>query len=210
MATRAGKGQLVTAGDLDFAWWQAAQEHDFDARSVEALRARGPAVEVDERDLEQRILARLTEFDATFAPREARAVALEAGAGGDPARALAALERLRERREILELADGRQTTRAHRGTERAAVAAAEQLADGEAVAISEQLVDGEVAELGAELSAQGAELADEQEQAVRMACSDRRLVVIVGQAGTGKSTALTGVARAHQAAGQNGFSISVQ
>jgi len=37
MATRAGKRQLVTAGDLDYAWWQAAQEHDFDARSVQAL-----------------------------------------------------------------------------------------------------------------------------------------------------------------------------
>ncbi len=35
-----------------------------------------------------------------------------------------------------------------------------------------------------------------------MACSDRRLVVIVGQAGTGKSTALTAVARAHQVVGR--------
>jgi len=202
MATRAGKGQLLTAGDLDRAWWQAAQEHDFDARSVEALRERGPAVELGEGDLERGILARLTEFDATFAPREARAVALEVGAGGDPARALAALDRLHERREILELADGRQTTRLHRGVERVAVAAAEQLADGQAVAIPAPLLDAEVAALRTELDAQGAELADEQQRAVRVACSERRLVVVVGQAGTGKSTALTGVARAHQAAGQ--------
>jgi len=201
MATRAGKGQLLTAGDLDQAWWQAAQAHDFDARSVQALRAHGPTVELGERELERRILSRLTEFDATFAPREARAVALEAGAGGDPARPLAALEALREGGEILELADGRQTTRIHRGTERVAVTAAEQLADGEALAIPEPLVDAELAALQAELGAQGAELADEQQRAVRVACSDRRLVVIVGQAGTGKSTALTGVARAHQAAG---------
>jgi len=206
MSTRAGKGQLATAGDLDFAWWQAASEHGFDARSVEQLRERerGPGGGLGERDLEQRILQRLTEFDATFAPREARAVALEAGVfSGDPTRALEALDRLRfQRGEILELADGRQTTRAHRGTERAAVAAAEQLAGAEAVAIGEQLVDGEVAALQAELGAQGARLADEQQQAVRAACSERRLVVIVGQAGTGKSTALTGVARAHQAAGR--------
>jgi len=209
MATRAGKGQLLTAGDLDQAWWQAAQAHDFDARSVQALllRERGPIAEPGaglEHELERRILQRLTEFDATFAPREARAVALEASAGGFlPARALAALDRLRDRREILELADGRQTTRAHRGTERAAVAAAEQLADGQADAIDPKLVDGEVAALQAELAASGgAQLADEQRQAVRAACSDRRLVVIVGQAGTGKSTALTGVARAHQAAGR--------
>jgi len=110
MATRAGKGQLLTAGDLDYAWWQAAQEYGFDARSVQALLLHGrepAAVKLAEAELERRILARLTEFDATFAPRQARAVALEAGAGGDPARALAALEALRERREILELADGR-------------------------------------------------------------------------------------------------------
>jgi len=202
MATRAGKGQLLTAGDLDQAWWQAAQGHDFDARSVQALRARGPALELGEPELERRILGWLTEFDATFAPRQARAVALEAGAGGDPARALAALDRLHERREILDLADGRQTTRLHRGVERVAVAAAEALADGPAVAIPEPLVDAELAALQAELAASGAQLADEQRQAVRVACSERRLVVIVGQAGTGKSTALTGVARAHQAAGQ--------
>jgi len=202
MATRAGKGQLLTAGDLDYAWWQAAQAHDFDARSVQALRAHGPTVELGEPELERRILGWLTEFDATFAPRQARAVALEAGAGGDPTRALAALDRLHERREILDLADGRQTTRLHRGVERVAVAAAEQLADGQAVAIPAPLLDAEVAALRTELDAQGAELADEQRQAVRVACSDRRLVVIVGQAGTGKSTALTGVARAHQAAGQ--------
>jgi len=202
MATRAGKGQLLTAGDLDQAWWQAAQAHDFDARSVQALRARGPALELGEPELERRILGWLTEFDATFAPRQARAVALEAGAGGDPARALAALDRLHERREILDLADGRQTTRLHRGVERVAVAAAEQLADGPGVAIPAPLVDAELAALQAELAASGAQLAEEQQLAVRVACSERRLVVIVGQAGTGKSTALTGVARAHQAAGR--------
>jgi len=86
--------------------------------------------------------------------------------------------------------------------ERVAVAAAEQLADGQAVAIPGPLIDAELAALGAELAASGAQLADEQRQAVRVACSERRLVVVVGQAGTGKSTALTGVARAHQAAGR--------
>ncbi len=54
----------------------------------------------------------------------------------------------------------------------------------------------------AELALGGAQLASEQEQAIRVACSGRRLVVVVGQAGTGKSTALTAVARAHQDAGR--------
>jgi len=175
MATRAGKGQLVTAGDLDYAWWQAASEYGFDARGVQALQVHSPVLELGDGELDRRILERLTEFDATFAPRQARAVALEAVAGGDPAAGLAALSRLHERREILELVDGRQTTRSHRRMERAAVAAAGGLADGEAVAIPEPLVDAEVAALQAELAASGGELADEQQRAVRVACSDRRL-----------------------------------
>jgi conjugative relaxase-like TrwC/TraI family protein len=211
MRTRSAKGsggaELQTAGDLDRAWYDAAQEHDFDARSVEALR--NPWLHLDQRgaltedQLEKRILDRLTEFDATFAAREARAVALEATAGGlSPAAGLAALERLRDRREILELADGRETTRSHRGTERAAVTAAGVLADATAQPITEELVDDELSELRSELALGGAQLAVEQEQAIRVACSDQQLVVIVGQAGTGKSTALTAVARAHQEAGQ--------
>jgi len=147
MSTRAAKGEggLRTAGDLDQAWYEAARERDFDARSVQALRhpylhldqPRG----LDEDQLQRRILDRLTEFDATFAAREARAVALEAAFGGDPARAMAALKRLEERGEILGLADGRQTTRAHRGMERAAVAAADRLAAGEGNPIPARLVD---------------------------------------------------------------------
>jgi len=210
MTTRAAKGEggLETAGDLDRAWWQTASEHGFDARSVQALRGSDRAVDVAEPEpareevLERRILDRLTEFDATFAPREARAVALEAVAGGDPAAGLAALERLRERSEILQLADGRETTRRHRGTERAAIASARALADTPTEAIDPELVDADVSELRSALALDGMQLAVEQEQAMRVACSDRRLTVIVGQAGTGKSTALTGVARAHQAAGR--------
>ncbi|MGI8505550.1 MAG: MobF family relaxase [Solirubrobacteraceae bacterium] len=210
MSTRSAKGEggFQTAGDLDQAWWQQACEHGFDARSVEALRDSERVVDVAEPEpareeaLARRILDRLTEFDATFAAREARAVALEVSAGGDPAAGLTALEQLRKRREILPLADGRETTRAHRGTERAAISAARALADETAPAIPAELVDGEVSELRAELALGGAQLADEQERAMRLACSDRRLTVIVGQAGTGKSTALTGVVRAHEDAGQ--------
>lgn len=208
MTTRTAKGEggLETAGDLDQAWWQTAQEYGFDARSVQVLRNPylhlDQARRLDDGGLDRRILDRLTEFDATFAPREARAVALEAAVGGDLARGLAALKRLEERGEILELADGRQTTRAHRGTERAAVASARALADARAEPIGRELVDDEVSELRSELALGGAQLASEQEQAVRVACSDRQLTVVVGQAGTGKSTALTGVARAHQEAGQ--------
>jgi ATP-dependent exoDNAse (exonuclease V) alpha subunit len=57
--------------------------------------------------------------------------------------------------------------------------------------------------LDRELQARGGRLSDEQREAIMLGCSDRQLVMIEGQAGTGKSTALTGIARAHHDAGRD-------
>ena len=57
--------------------------------------------------------------------------------------------------------------------------------------------------LDRELHDCGGRLSDEQRQAIMLGCSDRQLVMIEGQAGTGKSTALTGIARAHHDAGRD-------
>ncbi|MGI8801436.1 MAG: MobF family relaxase [Solirubrobacteraceae bacterium] len=202
ISSRAAKGTLETAGDLDRAWWETAVEHDFDARTVETLCQSGRGLAAGERDLEGEVLRRLTEFDATFAPREARAVALEAAAELGPAAGLAALDVLHARGAVLDLADGRQTTRAHRALERATVASAVELGAATASELDRSLVAAQVKALADVLAKEGAELAAEQEQAVWTACGDRQLVVIVGQAGTGKSTALLGVARAHTEAGR--------
>jgi conjugative relaxase-like TrwC/TraI family protein len=202
ISSRAAKGSLETAGDLDRAWWETAVEHGFDARSVEELRQRGRDVEPQWRDLDSEILTRLTEFDATFAPREARAVALESAADLGPEAGLASLARLHELGRVLDLADGRQTTAAHRALERDTVRSVSELATIRGDAINNEFVSAEVEVLAAAVAGRGGELAGEQERAVRVACSDQRLVVVVGQAGTGKSTALQGVARAHQQAGR--------
>jgi conjugative relaxase-like TrwC/TraI family protein len=202
ISSRAAKGSLETAGDLDRAWWETAVEHGFDARSVEELRARGRDVDPQWRDLNSEILTRLTEFDATFAPREARAVALESAADLGPDAGLASLARLHELGRVLDLADGRQTTAAHRALERETVRSVGELATVRGNAINAAFVSAEVELLAAAVAERGGELAGEQERAVRVACSDQRLVVVVGQAGTGKSTALQGVARAHQQAGR--------
>ncbi len=63
-------------------------------------------------------------------------------------------------------------------------------------------VNVETEALRLELAEQGASLAAEQEAAIGLASTDRQLVVIVGQAGTGKSTALLGVSRAHEQDGR--------
>ena len=100
------------------------------------------------------------------------------------------------------MADGRQTTRAHRALERATVARATDVAQSRVPAIDEGLVAAQVDALAGGLAERGGVLAPEQERAVELGCGDRQLVVIVGQAGTGKSTALLGVARAHKQAGR--------
>ena len=202
ISSRAAKGTLETAGDLDRAWWETAIQHRFDARTVEQLRERGRDREPQWRDLDNEILTRLTEFDATFAAREARAVALESAADLGPEAGLASLARLHEQRRVLDLVDGRQTTAVHRALERETLRSVGELASLRGETINDAFVTAEVELLAAGVAARGGELAGEQEQAVRVACSDQRLVVVVGQAGTGKSTALQGVARAHQQAGR--------
>ncbi len=201
LSSRAGKGTLVTAGDLDRAWWETAVEFGFDARSVEALHQTTREHE-HSRDIEAEVLARLTEFDATFAPREARATAMEVSADLGPERGLQALDRLRERGELLDLVDERMTTRAHRALERQTITVGQDLASARANPVDELFVRAEVRALRLDLAEYSGTLAPEQERAIDLACSDHRLVVIVGQAGTGKSTALLGVARAHEQDGR--------
>ncbi len=194
--TRAPKSALQTHGDLDQHWWQTAHQLGLDSRSVEALRTRDRALEAA---ADRELLDRLTEFDATFAGREARAVALEASAGVEIEGALRRLERLQSTGELLRLADGRHTTRGHRTRERHTVQIAARLAAERVAPLPAQHVEREALALDAELRAHGGELAAEQHQALELACSDRALVIIEGQAGTGKSTTLTAIARAHHA-----------
>ncbi len=206
MRSRARKDQLLlTAGDLDRSWWQDAQPFGFDARSVEALRDSQERVvaPLDGEDLDRRVLERLTEFDATFCDRDTRAAALVAGLGLPVDVALEAVDRLTERGELLELADGRWTTRPHRQMEARTIARSRAVAAGHGRPVGAELAEREIAVLDAQLRAAGADgLAGEQAHAIRLACAESQLVVIEGQAGTGKSTALGAIARAHEHAGQ--------
>jgi conjugative relaxase-like TrwC/TraI family protein len=204
MQSRAGKDAvLATAGDLDRAWWQDAQPFGFDARTVEQLRRPERVVApATAEQLDARVLERLTEFEAVFTDRDVRAAALVAGVGLHLEEALQSVERLSERGELVALADGRLTTRGHRAVEARTVARARAVAAGTGAPISAEDAEREIAVLDAGLRKRGFELAGEQARAVRVACSERQFVVIEGQAGTGKSTALTAIARAHEQAGQ--------
>jgi len=198
-SSRAAKDRLITHGDLDRHWSQTARSLGIDAAGVERLQeSRRPVAVAGDREL----LARLTEFDATFTDRDARAVALEASAGVGIEASLDALERLRVSGRLLALADGSHTTSAHRAIERETVSAAARLAGARLDPIPPGLVDREALALDRELKGRGGCLSEQQRQALELACADRQLVVIEGQAGTGKSTVLAAVARAHQADGR--------
>ncbi len=196
--TRSAKTPLTHA-DLDEHWQRAGAEHALDARALDQLRTRRRPLAPAPR---QQLLVGLTEFDATFPARDARAVALERSAGAEIEDAVELLRELRDAGEILVLADGTGTTREHRGRERATVALAERLARQAVPPIPPALVALETARLDRELALTGGALSGEQHRAIELACGTHQLVVIEGQAGTGKSTTLSGIARAHQAAGR--------
>jgi AAA domain/TrwC relaxase len=200
LESRAAKETLRTEGDLDRVWWETAREHDFDARSVERLR--GILTRPADAAIDEAVATALTEFDATFAAREARATALERSSGLGLEAAYGALSRLVRRGELFALGDGRLTTRAHRARERETVELVRGLASARVGPIDPAVTRHELAALGDRLKADGGALSGEQTRAVRAGCSDRQLLVIEGQAGTGKSTVLAAVARAHQRAGR--------
>jgi hypothetical protein len=148
------------------------------------------------------VLAGLTEFDATFPARDARAVALERSAGTPIDASLAQLKALRGTDEILVLADGTGTTRQHRGRERTVVAITQRLTAAEVTPLPAGAAEREADRVDDELAARGGRLSEQQRVATHLACGPRPLVLIEGQAGTGKSTALTGIARAHHTDGR--------
>jgi ATP-dependent exoDNAse (exonuclease V) alpha subunit len=189
----------VTHRDLDEHWIATAGAHRLDRPALERLRATRPPLSPARR---AELLERLTEFDSTFPARDARAVALERSAAVATADALGSLRELREAEDILALADGTGTTREHRGRERTTVTIAARVAGATVSPLAATVIAHERERLERELADRGGKLSDEQRQAIEPACGTRRLVVIEGHAGTGKSTTLTGIARAHQAAGR--------
>jgi conjugative relaxase-like TrwC/TraI family protein len=199
-ATRAGK-HPETLTDLDHHWTDTAQELGVTRDHVDQVLANDRR-EVEDVDPE-RLRAALTEHDATLTRSHARAIAMEQSAGQPIRHALVQLARMRDLGELLTLTDGTLTTREHRHREQQTIATADQLAGGDADPIPQPLVTRHAAQLDQHLRERGGALSEEQREAFALACGDRQLVVIEGQAGTGKSTVLTGIALAHQDAGQH-------
>ena len=199
VTTRSAKQPPSTHRGLDHAWEAAARDHGLSLTRFHRLRR----LPFSEPEPGSDLLDRLTEFDARFTARDARAVALEASAGVAIDEAIAPLGQLRRDGSLLELSDTTLTTGRHRAAERATLAAVDGLAGARARPIEEPLARTEIDRLSRRLSEHGGQgLTCEQADAIRSMCADRQLAVIEGQAGTGKSTVLAAAARAHQAGGQ--------
>ncbi len=194
--TRATKA-CITLQDLDKEWRRTALALGVSRERIDVLRRR-PAPALEPAGTPD-VLGALTEFDATFPARDARAVALERSAATPIHAALEQLRALRASEDILVLSDGTGTTRDHRGRERAVVAIAERLAAREVQPLAATATAAEIRRLDRELSETGGRLSEEQRTAIQVGCGEHPLVVVEGHAGTGKSTTLTGIARAHQA-----------
>ena len=192
--------QPATRGDLDTHWAQTARDlgvhRDHVTRRSDGERP-GPAADG------AAVQAALTEHDAMLTRSHARAIALEQSAGVPIRDALLTLAQLRDTEDLLTLADGSLTTRQHRSREDDTVATARRIANGNVDPIPEPLIDRHAERLDRQLRARGGRLSDEQRAALRLACGAGQLVMVEGQAGTGKSTVLTAVALAHQDAGQH-------
>lgn len=199
LSTRAGKHTDTTI-DLDRQWNATAEHYGFgpDERAETRDTQPLPVTPIDP----DAVAAALTEFDATFTRTQARAVALEQNPGVPIRRSLSALSSLRTDGELLRLADGRLTTRRHRQWEHETVDSVQHAAARRTSPLPLDIVRAETAALDDRLRERGGHLTDEQRTALELATSDRQLVVIEGQAGSGKSTVLQAIGRAHQDWGQ--------
>jgi conjugative relaxase-like TrwC/TraI family protein len=199
ISTRKGK-QLATLADLNRAWRNTAAEVGFRSRDLERLQTvTGPQLEPAGR---RQLLDALTEFDATFRDRDACSVALEQSAGAPIEQALSSLRAAREQNAVLDLVDGQHTTAWHRASERLALSSFTALTNNTQPPIDPQHVQTAREQVDRQLQQRGGKLSAEQRTALQLACSERQVVMIEGQAGTGKSTLLQAVALAHQADGR--------
>lgn len=194
LGSRAAK-QPVTVRDLDRDWQQTAVEQGFAPGAVRGLRdSSRSAPEVAQ---VPELVGALTEFDATFTGRQARAVALERSTGTSIEDATGVLDQARADGQVLELANGRHTTWRHRAAEHAVIGTAGRLAEAQAPEIHRDAVVDAALLVGSRFSERDQALSAEQVAALAVAAGSRQTVMIEGQAGTGKSTVLQAVALAH-------------
>jgi conjugative relaxase-like TrwC/TraI family protein len=206
--TRSRKQPLPTdRGELDRAWEQTGRE----AGAARAMIDHARTVTAQATDREawaQRVEHAASAQRAIFTERELRTAALEhaPGTGLAPAEALAATDSLRRAGRVLDLDDGRMTTRRVREAERAIERRMRAMANDPTPALDAHAREHGIATVERRL---GGELSAEQRAAVETITGPGRASVLIGPAGTGKGVVIDAAAHAEVEAGREVYGVAV-
>lgn len=195
--------------ELKQVWEKRAADHHVDRTDVEGLQSeqRGGVQRTDRAGWRERVGHSLTTQGATFSERELRANVLEQGVGElEPNKVAEHIRELIASGEVIELEDGRMTTRDIRNMELAVQGRIKEMAASTGAAVSDEartMAASEVAErIGGPLSA-------EQQQALGVLGGPERVAVLVGQAGAGKGVVIDTAVRAEQHSGREPWGVAV-
>ncbi len=195
--------------ELQATWEQRAAGQQVDRAHVEGLQSaqRGGVQRADEAGWQERVTDALSAQGATFAERELRASVLEQGVGElEPNRVAEHARELVASGEVVELEDGRMTTREIRDMEQAVQARMSEMAASTGAAISDEARTAAVREVAERI---GGPLSVEQQQALEVLGGPERAAVLVGQAGAGKGVVIDAAVRAEQHAGREPWGVAV-
>jgi conjugative relaxase-like TrwC/TraI family protein len=195
--------------ELQATWDERAAGQHVDRADVEALRSAEPGgvQRVERAGWQERVERSLTAQGATFSERELRASVLEQGVGElSPERVSEHAWELIASGEVIELEQGRMTTREIRGMEQAIDARVRDMAAGAGAAVSDQ---ARAAALGEVSERIGSPLSTEQQQALALLGGRERAAVLVGQAGAGKGVVIDAAVRAELHSGREPLGVAV-
>lgn len=195
-------------GELDRAWHETGHEIGTSREAIDQARHEHRASVAGPEVWAQRVEEAVTARRAIFTDGELRTVALEAaaGAGLTPRDALAQRHELRAEGRVLDLADGRMTTRLVRDAELDIDRRLTTMAADRAQAIDAAARERGIATVEQRL---GGELSPEQRNAVQTLTGPGRASVLIGPAGTGKGVVIDAAAHAEQAAGREVYGVAV-
>jgi len=198
LSTRGGK-TAASPETVNAAWRALGAEHDQTAqRSEEAFHDWAHRHEPDV-DLAKELLANVTSESSMINRHELQAKAYELSAGVcRPEEADRLIVELQRSGELLELEDGTYTTRRLRELERETIVTAQRRVDATVAPITEQSLKQARREIGKHIKGS---LTQEQREALQTITGPGSVVILIGQAGTGKGVVLAAATDAWQKEG---------
>jgi conjugative relaxase-like TrwC/TraI family protein len=198
LSTRGSK-TAASPEEVNAAWRALGEEHNQSAkRSEEAFHDWGLHTDPNV-NLAEELLVAVTSERSMITAAELRAKAYELSAGVcRPAEADRLIAELERSGELLRLDDGTYTTKRLRELERATIASAQQRAGATVAPVTDRVLDEARLQKDRELKGS---LSEEQREALKTITGPGGVVILVGQAGTGKGVVLSAATDAWQKEG---------